>query len=81
MYLIYLSFQHNFNDRGFLKFETVTLLPIQSKLLDASLLTEQEIEWINSYHDTVREVVGQELEKQGKKQALKWLLKETQSIG
>jgi Xaa-Pro aminopeptidase len=59
----------------------VTLVPIQSKLLDASLLTEAEIDWINSYHETVREVIGAELEKQGKKQALKWLIRETQSIG
>lgn len=35
--------QHNFNDRGFLCFETITLVPIQTKLLDASLLTSEEV--------------------------------------
>lgn len=73
--------QHNFQDRGFLKFDTVTLVPIQLKLLDSDLLTEREIEWINSYHETCRAVIGQVLEEQGKKHALKWLMRETQSIG
>jgi len=72
--------QHNFNDRGFLKFETVTLVPIQRKLLDPSLLTQEEIDWLDSYHQTVKDIVGQELESQGKKQALKWLLRETKPL-
>ncbi|XP_046748913.1 xaa-Pro aminopeptidase ApepP isoform X3 [Diprion similis] len=33
---------HNFKSRGFLTFECVTMVPIQSNLLDKSLLTDQE---------------------------------------
>lgn len=35
--------QHNFQDRGFLTFKTVTLVPIQTKLIDPTLLTEKEV--------------------------------------
>lgn len=34
---------YNHENRGFLTFETVTLVPIQTKLLDVSLLTKNEV--------------------------------------
>lgn len=36
-------FQHNFKNKGFLTFETITLVPIQNKMIDASLLTQAEV--------------------------------------
>ena len=47
-----------FAGKGFLGFEKLTMIPIQKKLMNTSLLTAGEIEWINSYHTTVRERVG-----------------------
>lgn len=35
---------------GFLDFETVTLYPFDHGLIDKSLLTSDEIDWINEYH-------------------------------
>jgi Xaa-Pro aminopeptidase len=37
----------------FLKFDTLTLCPIDTKAIDKSLLSDEEIDWINSYHKTV----------------------------
>ncbi|MBE0673553.1 MAG: aminopeptidase P family protein, partial [Bacteroidales bacterium] len=37
----------------FLKFETVTLCYIDKRLIDISLLTKDEILWINEYHELV----------------------------
>lgn len=37
----------------FFCFETLTLCPIDSSLLDIGLLTEREIKWINDYHKEV----------------------------
>lgn len=37
----------------FFKFETITLFPIDKKMIDKELLSAQEKEWINSYHETV----------------------------
>ena len=39
----------------FLCFETLTLCPIDTRCIDKSLLTEEEIVWLNRYHDRVRE--------------------------
>jgi Xaa-Pro aminopeptidase len=38
---------------GFLDFETVTLYPFDIALMDLTLLTSEEIDWINSYHNEV----------------------------
>lgn len=39
-----------------------------------------QIDWVNQYHRKCREVVGAELERQGRKEALDWLCRETQPI-
>lgn len=72
---------YNFREKGFLTFEPLTLVPIQRKLIDASLLTKKEIDWINDYHSKCREIVGAELQRQGKTAAHKYLMRETELIG
>jgi len=37
----------------FLEFETLTLFPIDKNLIDVSMLTQQEIDWLNNYHQEV----------------------------
>ncbi len=39
----------------FLEFETLTLCPIDARCIDRSLMREDEIDWLNRYHATVRE--------------------------
>ncbi len=39
----------------FLKFKTVSLCPIDSKLINKDLLDQKEIEWLNTYHKKVFE--------------------------
>ena len=39
----------------FLAFETLTLCPIDTRLLDLSLLDAAEIAWLDAYHATIRE--------------------------
>ncbi len=38
----------------FLGFETLTLCPIDTSLVDKSFLNQKEIDWLNSYHQKVR---------------------------
>ena len=45
-----------------LGFETLTLVPIDKKLVDRDMLGEAEIEWWNAYHARVREVLAPQLE-------------------
>lgn len=37
----------------FLKFETLTKYPIDTKLIDTDLLTKDEKDWINNYHQSI----------------------------
>lgn len=41
---------HNFGNRGYLGFERITFVPIQTKLVDVSLLDPIEHKWINDYN-------------------------------
>ena len=46
------------NENGrFLGFEPLTLAPIETKLVEVSLLSDQELEWLNGYHAHVLEKV------------------------
>jgi Xaa-Pro aminopeptidase len=57
-------------------FETLTLVPIDRRLIDVSLLTEPEREWLNAYHARVDREIGPLLDGE----ALAWLKQATQSL-
>ena len=42
----------------FLEFETLTLCPIDTRCVERTLLRQDEIDWLNAYHATVRERLG-----------------------
>ena len=48
-------------DREMMGFETLTLAPIDRRLIVAGLLTPDELAWLDAYHARVREVIGPEL--------------------
>jgi Xaa-Pro aminopeptidase len=70
------STKHNFKNKGFLTFEALTLVPLQQKLIDINLLTSEELEWLNNYHELCIDKVGEELKSQGKLEVLEWLKRE-----
>ena len=43
---------------GFLEFETLTLAPIETRLIELSLLSEAERAWLNAYHARVWHEIG-----------------------
>jgi Xaa-Pro aminopeptidase len=49
-------------NRAFLEFETLTLAPFDRRLIDASLLTGEEIAWIDAYHARVCDAVAPHLD-------------------
>lgn len=61
---------------NYLQFETVTLCPICKKGISKELLTNEEIEWLNGYHQTVYEKLSPSLNKE--EQA--WLKEATSSL-
>jgi len=52
-----------FGGRSFCKFETLTMAPLDAKLIDTELLSPAEIKWINEYHATVKAKLTPVLEK------------------
>lgn len=46
----------------FFRFEELTLCPFDLKLFDKTIMTPEEIEWVNNYHTRVREAIAPHLE-------------------
>ncbi|CAO2830257.1 unnamed protein product [Amaranthus hypochondriacus] len=68
--------EFNFGDRGYLEFEHITWAPYQHKLIDLSLLTPEEIRWVNSYHSKCREILAPYMNNT----EMGWLIKATKAI-
>ena len=52
----------NKNNKNMLAFETLTLAPIDINLINYSLLTKEEIFWLNNYHNTVYKKISKNLD-------------------
>lgn len=68
----------NFGGVKFHAFENITMCPIQARLIDTTLLSVEEIEFLNAYHHEIWTKVSPLLEKDPL--ARKWLERETQPI-
>ena len=60
----------------FMEFETITYCPIDLAGIDKELLTKQEIEWLNDYHQQVYTKLAPYLNEEERV----WLQGETQAI-
>lgn len=60
----------------FLKFDTLTLCPIDTRCIEPSLLTSNERDWLNQYHQQVRETLSEYLDGDVKA----WLIQRTEAI-
>ena len=63
-------------ERPTLEFETLTLAPIDLNLIDKTLMTQDEIDWLNAYHTRVRETLQDELSEQ----EMTWLNEATRPV-
>jgi Xaa-Pro aminopeptidase len=63
-------------DRPMLGFETLTLVPIDRRLVDVALLSPGERQWLNAYHARVAAVVGPHLNEADRT----WLTQATAAI-
>jgi Xaa-Pro aminopeptidase len=65
-------------DKKFLKFDKLTMIPIQKNLIDLSLMTTEELDWLDSYHEQVMAKVGPLLDADSP--AMAWLKKSCEPI-
>jgi Xaa-Pro aminopeptidase len=69
--------EHSESEYGrFLQFDTITLFPFDTNLIDMDLLSEREKGWLNRYHKKVFERLSPGLTKEENQ----WLLKKTKNI-
>lgn len=61
---------------NFLEFETLTLCPIHLDCIIVDMLTDEEKDWLNSYHQTVQERLAEHLSGD----VLDWLIYNTRKI-
>ncbi|KAM3612458.1 uncharacterized protein V6R79_008533 [Siganus canaliculatus] len=69
---------HTKYGNNYLTFDTVSLVPYDRKLIDTSLLSSVQLQWLNKYYETIRTLMGPELDKQGLKEEKEWMLKHTE---
>ena len=60
----------------FLKFESLTVCPIDARCIDLSLMNSEEINWLNDYHSMVRQRLSGSLSAA----AEAWLQKRTEAV-
>jgi len=65
-------------DKKFLKFKQLTLIPIQKNLININLMTDEELDWLDTYHELVLEKVSPLLETDSP--AIAWLTKSCEKI-
>jgi Xaa-Pro aminopeptidase len=53
-------------DKELLGFETLTYVPIEKKLINPSMLSDRELDWLNDYHAKVLALIGPQLEGEDK---------------
>ncbi len=63
-------------EASFLGFETISLCPIDQTLIDKSLLSGKEIDWLNQYHQRVRDELSPLLDDS----ETAWLTEKTQPL-
>ena len=64
----------------FIQFEPVTLVPFEPKLIKFSLLSAEQVAWVNNYNNIILELVGPRLLQQGRDRGYQWLLSRTTTL-
>jgi Xaa-Pro aminopeptidase len=66
------------SEKKYLCFKRLTQIPIQTNLIDVSLMTQKELDWLDNYHQEVFEKVSPLIEEDSP--AFAWLKKSTSPI-
>ncbi|XP_006881847.1 PREDICTED: xaa-Pro aminopeptidase 2 [Elephantulus edwardii] len=64
----------------YLTFEVVSLVPYDQNLIDVSLLSPEQLQYLNDYYKTIREKVGPELQRRELLEEFEWLQKHTEPL-
>lgn len=70
--------KHSFGDKPYLGFEHVTMVPYCRNLIEPSLLTSAEKQWINAHHEDILRKTQDMFRDDAL--TLAWLVRETQPL-
>ncbi|XP_075291801.1 xaa-Pro aminopeptidase 2 [Opisthocomus hoazin] len=70
--------EHQSAEEPFLTFEVVSLVPYDRNLIDLSLLSPEQIRYLNAHYETIRARVGPELRRQRLEEEYGWLQRSTE---
>ncbi|XP_046938091.1 xaa-Pro aminopeptidase 2 [Lynx rufus] len=65
---------------SYLTFEVVSLVPYDRNLIDVSLLSPEQLQYLNHYYQTIREKVGPELQQRQLLEEFEWLQQHTEPL-
>ncbi|GAA6025003.1 hypothetical protein JCM8202_002185 [Rhodotorula sphaerocarpa] len=71
---------HEFGGVKYYGMEHLTMCPIATNLVEPSLMSMDELEWLNRYNAEVRDKVGPLIREAGDQEALEWLERVTQPL-
>ncbi|MCH8253101.1 MAG: M24 family metallopeptidase C-terminal domain-containing protein, partial [Planctomycetes bacterium] len=60
--------------------ETITKVPIDQRMIDNSLLDDQERQWLNDYHQDIRDELMPRLKGDENEKVRSWLIRATKEI-
>ncbi|XP_053487590.1 xaa-Pro aminopeptidase 2 isoform X1 [Ictalurus furcatus] len=63
---------------NYLTFDTVSLVPYDRKLIDTSMLSPEQLQWLDTYYLTIRSRMGPELKRQGLTEVYDWMMVNTE---
>ncbi|XP_060263576.1 xaa-Pro aminopeptidase 2 isoform X2 [Ovis aries] len=64
----------------YLTFEVVSLVPYDRNLIDVSLLSSEQLQYLNRYYQIIREKVGPELQRRQLQEEFSWLQRHTEPL-
>ncbi|XP_054852958.1 xaa-Pro aminopeptidase 2 [Eublepharis macularius] len=72
--------KHQVSETPYLTFKVISLVPYDRNLIDVKLLSQEQIQYLNSYYETIRKHVGPELERRQLYEEYRWLQENTKPL-
>nr|XP_056714955.1 xaa-Pro aminopeptidase 2 [Euleptes europaea] len=69
--------KYQVSETPYLTFKVISLVPYDRSLIDVKLLSQEQIKYLNSYYETIRKLVGPELERDRLHEEYSWLQENT----
>ncbi|XP_043913001.1 xaa-Pro aminopeptidase 2 [Protopterus annectens] len=70
--------KYNFSEQSYLRFETISLVPYNRRLIDTSIMRREQVDYLNQYYKKIRDLVGPELQNQKLTEEHDWMMKQTE---